>query len=184
MALVKVVDRWEEGTPSPIPPDTRIRAHSGGEISDQFFATVYVDDYLLVRVQRSDDKTALMASASLASDHTSFLGPGEQEVSPIFAPKKNTNWDSTIDALRFTGNSHTMRISFPRENANDIKRLLLDQGPLSRRRESARDVLSVAGKLWNLTYVRSASGQVFRMETVATDRITRRMRQKKNRTAW
>ena len=46
-----------------------------------------------------------------------------------------------------------MRISFPREKANDVKRLLLDQEPLSRRGASVRDVLSVVGKLWDLTYV-------------------------------
>ena len=50
MAHVKVVDRWE-GEPTPIPPEAKIRAHSGGEISDPFFATVYVGDYLLIRVQ-------------------------------------------------------------------------------------------------------------------------------------
>ena len=72
-----------------------------------FFATVYVNDHLLIRVQRSDDKTALMASASLVSDHVSLLGRGEQGVSPIVAPKKSTNWDSTIDAVRFTIKSHT-----------------------------------------------------------------------------
>ena len=54
-------------------------------------------------------------------------------MSPILAPKKSTNWDSRIDALGFTINSHTMRISFLREKVNDTKRLLLDQWPLSRR---------------------------------------------------
>ena len=83
-----------------------------------------------------------------------LFGPGEEGGSPIVAPKKkSTNWDSTIDALGFTITSHTIRISFPREKTNDIKTLLLDQRPVSRRRASARDVLSVAGKLWNLTYV-------------------------------
>ena len=82
-----------------------------------------------------------------------LFGPGEEAVSPILAPKRSTNWDSTIDALGFTINSHTMRILFPREKANDIKRLLLDQRTVSRRRVSARDALSVAGKMWNLTYV-------------------------------
>ena len=82
-----------------------------------------------------------------------LFGPGAEGVSPILAPEKSTDWDSTIDALGFTINSHTMRISFPREKGNDIKMLLLDQGPLSRRRASATDVLSVVGKLWDLTYV-------------------------------
>ena len=44
IAHVKVADRWEKGTPTPIPSDAKVRAHSGGEISDPFFKTVYVDD--------------------------------------------------------------------------------------------------------------------------------------------
>ena len=35
MAHVKMVDRWEEAKPTPIPPDAQIKAHSGGEIADQ-----------------------------------------------------------------------------------------------------------------------------------------------------
>ena len=92
-----------------------------------FFTTVYVDDYLLIRVHHSDDKTALIASASLASDHVPLFGPGEEGVTPILGPKKSTGWDTTIDALGFTIDSHTMRISLPREKADAIKRLLLDQ---------------------------------------------------------
>ena len=73
-----MVDRWEEGKPAPIPPDAKIRAHSGGEKFDPFFATVYVDDYLLTRVQHSDDdNTVLIASASLAWDQMRLFGPGE-----------------------------------------------------------------------------------------------------------
>ena len=34
MDHVKVVDRWEKGTPTPIPSDAKVRAHCGGEISD------------------------------------------------------------------------------------------------------------------------------------------------------
>ena len=41
IARVEVVDRWEEGTPTPIPPDAKIRAHSGREISDLFPTTVF-----------------------------------------------------------------------------------------------------------------------------------------------
>ena len=49
-----------------------------------------------------------------------------------------------------------MRISFPRDKADAIKRLLLDQWPASRRQEKARDVLGMAGRLWNRTYVLQA----------------------------
>ena len=36
MAHVKVVDRWEDGKPTPIPPDAKITAHTGGELDDPF----------------------------------------------------------------------------------------------------------------------------------------------------
>ena len=74
---------------------------------------MYVDDYLQVRVQHSDNNTtALVASASLGSDHVGLWCPEEVEVSPILAPKKSTDWDTTIDALGFTISSHTMIILF------------------------------------------------------------------------
>ena len=125
MAHVKVVGRWEERKPTPIPPDAKIRVHTGEEIADPFLTTVYVDDNLLIKVQHSDDDTtALIASASLASDHVRLFGPGEEGVTLILAPHKSTNWDTTIDALGFTINSHTMKIWFPRVKVDAIKSLL------------------------------------------------------------
>ena len=155
-----MVDRCQEGTPTLIPPDAEIRAHSGGDISDPFFfTTVYVGDYLLIRMQHpDDDKTPLIASASLASGHERSFGPEEERVTPSFVWKKSTDWDSTTNALGYAMNSHTMRTSFPCEKANAIKRLLLDQWFLGRRRATARDVLTMARKLWNLTYVVRAGG--------------------------
>ena len=125
MAHLKVVDRWKEETPTPIPPDAKIKVHTVGETAHPIFATVYVDDYLLIKVQHSDDDTtALIASASLASDHVRLFGPGEEGVTLILAPHKSTNWDTTIDALGFTINSHTMKIWFPRVKVDAIKSLL------------------------------------------------------------
>ena len=82
-----------------------------------------------------------------------LFGPGAEGETPILAPKKSTDWDTTIDALGFTVNSHTLRISYPREKTGAIKRLLYDQWPASRRYAKVKEVLSVTGKLWNLTYV-------------------------------
>ena len=31
MAHVKIVDRWEDGKPTPVPDDARVTAHGGGE---------------------------------------------------------------------------------------------------------------------------------------------------------
>ena len=50
MAHVKMVDRWEEGNTTPILLGANIRVNSGGRIFGPFLATVYVDDYLLIRV--------------------------------------------------------------------------------------------------------------------------------------
>ena len=84
---------------------------------------MYVDDYLLIKVQHSDDDTtALIASASLASDHVPLLGQGGESETPILVPKKSTDRDATIDVPGFTINSHTMRISLPREKVDAIKR--------------------------------------------------------------
>ena len=82
-----------------------------------------------------------------------LFGPGEDGVTPILTPKKSTNWHTRIDALGFTINSHTLRISCTRENTETIKILLVDHWPASRRQAKAREVLSMAGKLWNFTYV-------------------------------
>ena len=74
-------------------------------------------------------------------------------MTPIFAPQKSTDWDNTIDALGFTVDSHTLRISFPRQKTEAIKVLPHDHWPVSRRHAKAREVLSMAGKLWSLMYV-------------------------------
>ena len=128
MAHEKVVDRCEEAKPTPIPPDAKVTVHTGGEIADTFFTTVNIDDYLLIKVQHSDDDTtALIASASLASDHVRFFGPGEEGVIPSLAPNKSTDGDTRNDALGFTINSHTMELSFSRVNVDAIAILLREQ---------------------------------------------------------
>ena len=116
-----------------MPADVNIRAHSGGRKFDAFFTTVYVEDYLLIRVQHSDDdRSALIASSSLASHHVRLFGPGDDGVTPILVPKKSTDWDTTIDALCFTINSHILRISCTREKTGAIKSCLLYTSPSPR----------------------------------------------------
>ena len=69
MAHGKLVDRRGELKPTPISPDAKIRANTGGELDDTFFATLYVYDYLPIKVQHShDDTTVLIASVSSAWD--------------------------------------------------------------------------------------------------------------------
>ena len=50
MANVKVVDRWEEGTPTSIPSDAKVGGHSGVRFRIHVSQPcTYVDDYLLIR---------------------------------------------------------------------------------------------------------------------------------------
>ena len=93
MAHVKVVERWEDGKPTPIPPDAKVTEFTvGGGEFDPFFTAVYADDYVQIRVHHSDDDTtALIALASLGLNHVRLFGPGEVGVTPILAPRKNTD---------------------------------------------------------------------------------------------
>ena len=154
MSHVTIVEPWEEGAPASVPRDTEARPSAGGGLLDPFFATVYVDDFILVRVQQDpSDQTALIASASLASDHVRLFGPGEEGEIPILSLKKSTNWDTTADALGYTINTHAMRISITRENVAALRDLLKGEWLSERAEASAQEVLSIAGKLWNLTFV-------------------------------
>ena len=87
-----------------------------------------------------------------------LLGQGGEGVKPILVPKKSTDRDTTIDAPGFTINSHTLRMSLPREKVDAIKRELREQWPVHRRQAKAREVARVAGKLWNLRCVVRAGG--------------------------
>ena len=104
----------------------------------------------------SFDQTALVSSVSLASDHVRLFGSGERDEVPILAPKKTTDWNSIVDALGFTINTHTMRISITKERVDAIRDTLEQDWPRSKQYAQAQDVLSMAGKLWNLTYVARA----------------------------
>ena len=92
MSHVPIVEPWEERAPASVPHETEAKPSAGGGLLDPFFATVYVDDFILVRVQQDpSDQTALIASASLASDHVRLFGPGEEGEIPSLSPKKSTN---------------------------------------------------------------------------------------------
>ena len=154
MEHVKIVDRWEVGDPEPVPSDAKIRESAGGKLSSPFMTNVYVDDHGLIRAQQSDDdKSALVVSASLASDYVRLFGPGEPGETPILAPKKSSNWDTQLEFLGFVIDSHTLQISVTAEKALAIKTTLVNDWPRDRHSATAQEVFSIAGKLWNLTYV-------------------------------
>ena len=113
-----------------------------------FSKTVYADDYLLVKIQHSDDdRSALITFASLASNHERLFGPGKDGVAPIQAPKARTDWNTTIYALEFTITSRTLRSPCTREEIEAINQLLFDHWSASRRQAETKEVLSMEGKL-------------------------------------
>ena len=114
MSHVKIIEHWEIGRPRQIPPCVRVKNKDvpRGGPHESFFATAYVDDFIMARVQADPtDQPALVASASLASDHIRLFGPGEAGAIPILAPQKSTDWDTTVDLPGFTVNTHTLLIS-------------------------------------------------------------------------
>ena len=56
----KKLNRWKEVFKTPVPPDAKIRAHGRGGECLTPYSPMYVDHYLLIRIQHSDgDTTAL-----------------------------------------------------------------------------------------------------------------------------
>ena len=180
MSHVKITELREIGRPSEVPPSVRVKNKDvpRGGPHEPFFATVYVDDFIMARVQADPtDQSALVASASLASDHVRLFGPGEAGATLILAPKKSTDWDTTVDLLGVTVNTHTLRISVTEEKITAIRRTLEQEWPLTRKQASAQEVLSVAGKLWNLTYVVTA-GRYFVWQLLAPTGLHKNARTK------
>lgn len=71
----------------------------GEDLIDPVLAAVYVDEHLLARVQQDQTgQTALIAPASLTSYHIRSFRPGEEGKTPILAPKKITDWKTTVHA--------------------------------------------------------------------------------------
>ena len=110
MSYVRITEPWEIGGPTQFPPCVRIKNKDvpRGGPREPFFVTVYVDNFIMARVQADHtDQSALVALASLASDHIRLFGLGEADATPILDPKKSTDWDTTVDLLGFTENTHT-----------------------------------------------------------------------------
>ena len=84
MSHSKIVDPWQTGKPTQIPPGVKVNALQTGGPNKPFFTSVNVDDFIMASVQvDSFDQTALVASASLASDHVRLFGSGEKDEVPV-----------------------------------------------------------------------------------------------------
>ena len=125
---------------------------------------VYVDDHGLIRAQQSDeDKSALVVSASLASDYVRLFGPGEPGETPIIlAPKKKL--EHNLRVLRFRYQlTHARNFSNDKKSTNDTdgtgRRLASLQAPS----DSAGGVQYCRQAVES--DVRNTSRKVFRLET-------------------
>ena len=107
-----------------------------------------------------------------------MFGPEEADATPILDPKKSTDWDTTVDLLGFTVSTHTLRISVTEGKISAIRLTLEQEWPLTRNPASAQEVLSVAGKLWNFTYVVRA-GRYFVWQLLALTGLHKNARTKK-----
>ena len=136
MSHLKLSEPWEIDRPTQVPPSGLIKNNDVPREGphEPFFATVYVDDFILARVQADHiDQSALGASASLASDHMRLFGPGETDATPILAPKKSTDWDTTVDSLGFAVNIHTLRIAVTEGKIAAFRLTLEQEWPLTRK---------------------------------------------------
>ena len=66
MEHVEIVDRWEVGNSTPVPPDAKIRASKEGKLSSPFHTVIYVDDHALIRAQQSDEDKISFSRVGLA----------------------------------------------------------------------------------------------------------------------
>ena len=177
MEQVEIVDRWEVGDPTPVPPDAKIRASKGGKLSSPFHTVVYVDDHGLIRAQQSDeDKSALVVSASLARGQISFsrvglariglrttfwAGRAGRDTHP--SAKKELELEHNLRVLRFR-----YQLTHARNFSND-KKSTSDTDGTGRRLASLQAPSDSAGGVQYCRQavesdVRSTSRKVFRLE--------------------
>ena len=174
---VEIGDRWEVGDPTPVPPDANIRASKGEKLSSLFQTVVHVDDYDLIRAQQSDEEKISCSRVGLARiglRTTFWAGKAGRDTHP--SAKKRSNWNTILEVLGFVNNSHTLQISVAKKKkAQAIQMVLVDDWPRCRRRATAQEVFSIAGKLWNLTYViRAGKYFVWRLLSAADQNIAPR----------
>ena len=148
---VKIVDPWETGKPTQIPSRVKVTALQKEGPNEPFFTSVYVGEFIMASVQvDSFDQTALVVSASHAPYHVRLFGSGEKYEELIFAIKKSNDRNSIVDALGFASSTPTIGISITKESVHTIPETSEQDWPRSKKYVRAQDVLSMAGKLWNL----------------------------------
>lgn len=115
-----IIEPYEQGKPTRVPAETGVRPTTGGGLLDQLFSSVYVDDYMLTRVQHGpEDQTVLTASASLPPDHVRLFLPGDSRTT-----LGNIHSDAT--AGRLDRSDFPTMLSFAEVSSNVIVNRHLD----------------------------------------------------------
>lgn len=101
--------------------------------------------------QNDEVEPALQVSASFALDCLQFLGSGAPVEPTVWSRSKSTNRDLELTFLGSNINTHTGWVHLAIKNI-DILRDRLEEWPLPRKGATAKGVISLTGKLWNVTY--------------------------------
>ena len=149
MSHMKITEPWEIGRPRQVPPCVRVENKEGANPMNPSLPLCMsmTSSWHAYRPTPRINRHSIIASASLASDHIRLFGPGEAGATPILAPKKRTDWDTIVDLLGFTVNTHTLRKSVTEGKIAAIRLTLEQEWPLNPKQASAQEVLGVAGKL-------------------------------------
>lgn len=119
----------------------------GGGTHDPFFVRYYVDDAIVVKVQRFEyGDRCLQASASLASVHFRLFGDSQDGEPPSCRPAKFPRWDTRLEVLGWDINTVEMTTSLPPAKLERLRELLC-QWPFDRTSASESEVQSLMGRL-------------------------------------
>ena len=122
MEHVEIVDRWEVGDPTPVPPDAKIRASKGGKLSSPFHTVVYVDDHSLIRAQQLDEDKISFSRVGLARiglRTTFWAGKAGRDTHP--SAKKEPELEHNLRVFRFR-----YQLTHARNFSNDKKKSTSD----------------------------------------------------------
>ena len=154
MEHVEIVDCWEVGDPTPVPPGAKKTCEQGGKAVEP---SPHGGIYRRPRPHKSPSigrgKTSFshIGLARIGLRTTFWARRAGEDTHP--SAKKELELEHNLRVLRFRCQLTHARISVTIKKAQAIQTALVDDWPRCRRQATAQEVFSIAGKLWNLTYV-------------------------------
>ena len=116
--------------PAQLPPGCRVLRGRGGGRRSSFFVLYYVDDGILVKVQRwPDGRRCRRASASLASDHYRLFEMRSSRDPHLLSPHMISLWDTRVCVLGWDIDTVAMTISDPLEKLERLRVTLSEWSP-------------------------------------------------------